>query len=63
MLRIFHFVQILSNLQKLKKDLISAPSHKPVFYIFIDNSRYNQNLKDPEHAFLDIAKEQMCAKF
>ena len=31
------------------------------FYIFINNSRPEQNLKNPEHLFIDIIKQEMCA--
>ena len=27
-----------------------------VLYIFINNSRFNENKKNPEHAFVDIIK-------
>ena len=54
-----NFVQILSYLQKLKR----AGFYTFVFYIFIDNSRFKQNRKNPEHAFLGIIKQKICAKF
>ena len=34
-----------------------------VFYTFINNSRSKQNKKNPEQAFVDIVKQETCAKF
>ena len=33
------------------------------FFIFVNNSRFKQNKKYPEHSFVDIGKEEGCAKF
>ena len=45
-------------LQKLKKT-----SFQTLFYIFINNSRSEQNKKHPEHPFVDIGKLKTCARF
>ena len=55
---IFHFLQILNYLQMLKR----PGFYSLVFYIFIDNSRSKQNLKNPKHASEDIVKQETCAK-
>ena len=34
-----------------------------VFFIFANNPRPKQNKKNPEHTFVDIGKQEMCAKF
>ena len=34
-----------------------------VFYIFINNSTSKQNLKNPEHSFVDIVKYETGAEF
>ena len=34
-----------------------------VFLIFANNSRSNQNKKNPEHSFVDIGKQETRAKF
>ena len=34
-----------------------------VFLIFVNNLRYKQNKKNPEHAFLGIGKLETCVKF
>ena len=42
---------------------------KPGFYILhftfllMHNSRSKQNKKNPEHTFVDIAKDEICVKF
>ena len=33
------------------------------FFIFTNNSRSKQNKKNPEHTFVDIGTQEMCAKF
>ena len=46
-------------MQKLKR----PGFYTLVFYIFINNSRSKQNLKNPEHTLVDIIKQKSCAKF
>ena len=36
---------------------------KPGFLIFVNKSRSKQNKKNPEHIFVDIDKQETCAKF
>ena len=36
----------------IKKEIVETSS----FYIFINNSRSKQNLKNPRHPFVDIGK-------
>ena len=50
--RIFLFSLDLELFAKIKKIWF----HTLVFDIFINNSRPKQNLKNPEHPFLDIIK-------
>ena len=49
---------------KIKKDLVSnIHINQALFYIFINNSRSEQNKKHPEHPFVDIGKLKTCARF
>ena len=56
----FLFCLDLELFAKIKK---RPGFYRVVFYIFVDNSRSKQNKKDPEHAFVDIVKQERCAKF
>ena len=49
----------MRSLQKLRR----PGFNKLVFYIFFYNSRSKQNLKNPEHPFLDIINYKTCAEF
>ena len=57
---VFLFYLDIELYAKIKKDLVS----KHLFlYIFINKSRFRQNIKKPEHPFLDIVKNETCAIF
>ena len=34
-----------------------------VIFNFVNNSRYKQNRKNPEHLFVHIGKQETCVKF
>ena len=55
----FNFVQILNYLQKSKR----PGFYTLIFYIVINNSRSKQNKKNPKNLFVDIVKQETCAKF
>ena len=48
---------------KQKQKLKRPGFYTFIFYIFINNSRSKQNKKNPEHTFVDIGTQEMCAKF
>ena len=48
--------------------VINKNVKRPGFYvlvvpIFINNSKYKKNKKNPRHSFVDIGKQETCAKF
>ena len=56
----FLFGLDLELFAKVKKDLVSTHSF---FTFFFNNSRSKQKRKYPEHPFVDIVKQETCAKF
>ena len=46
----------------ISKNLKRPGFYTLMFYIFINNSRFKQNKKNPEHPFVDIVKDKTRAK-
>ena len=50
---------IIKLFAKIKKDLVSTHSQK----LGLSITQSKQNLKNPEHSFVDFGKTETCAKF